>query len=177
MLVGLVTLGLLGSCVLGVVSLTRLANPTHLSRSVDETPERTRRILSNYLEIAENEGAADRGLGNVSSTLAVEDYSDGSLRLTLDGQGKGGQRLLEIVATFRQRADGATDVDVFSDANKLAETLRPRVRAAALHREIGEELRRVLNQIDEHRLVPGGFLISRMIADARAGGTTIRRIP
>ena len=171
MLVGLATLAMLTSCVLGVAGMRRMADPTHFTRTVDEDVDKTRRMVRGYLDTAENEASDQRGLPQ-PTTLAVQDYTDGSVHLTLDGRAG---RLMEVAATFRPDGEGATVVEVFSDAGPLAEAVRPRMEAAALHREIRQDIGGALTAISAHEVVPGGFLISRFLADARGEGRYWRR--
>lgn len=161
---GLIGLAILSSCVIGIAGIRRDANPTRFTRTVDEDIDKTRRIVSDYLEAAENEPVADRGLGDTPSTIAVQDFTDGSVHLTLDSSSA---RLMEITATFKPLDDGSTRVEVFSNAEALGQAVRPRIAAPALHREIRKMLGGTLTAIDDHRVAPGGFLISRLIADAR----------
>lgn len=175
MLIGLMMLGFVGSCVLGITNANRIANPTQFSRTVDAAPDDVRRALTGFLDVAENEGPADRGLGNVRNNLFVGDYDDGTLRMTLDGDTR---QLMQVVVTLKPGGEeGTTEVEVFSDADGLADAIRPRVRPAALHRAIRAQIADALSAIDRHTLVGGGFLISDVIEDARgASRGRVKRI-
>lgn len=158
----LVGLFVVMTLVMGVRGCTQLANPTHFTRDVEETPDKTRRMLASFMATAEGEPAADFGLPNVATKTRVQDYSDGSTRLTLDAPDG---RLAEIVVrTLPPRmGEEGTRIEVVSNATTLAERIKPKVEASKLHREIREQFDRALTAIDKHRVVPGGFTFGRAV--------------
>lgn len=139
----------------------RVIDPTSFGRTVDETPDKTRRMLSDYFEAATMEtldADAVTGAGRVD----VEKFTDGSVHVTLKGTGK---PLLSVVARFQPVA-GGTRVDVTSDAVELARAARRGIAPRDLHRVIRDEVSDALDDIDGHRVVSSGFVVSRLIADA-----------
>jgi hypothetical protein len=164
MLIGLAVLAMITSCALGISGMRKVGDPTRFSRAVDESPEKTRRMVRDYLELAENELPEDRGLDALATRVAVQDYSDNSIHLTLS---RDRTRLMEVVATFKPIGDDGTLVEVFTDAKALGQAVRPRVKPAALHRETRRELDRALGAIDAHRVLPGGFSFKRLMAGVR----------
>lgn len=163
MLMGFVGLLVVTSCVVGITGMRKVANPTQFSFTVTEAPDKTRRMIGDYLELAENESTEDRGLTR-PSVVRVDDYTDGSVHLTLDS---GTARLMEIVATVTPVNDEETRVEVFSHAEGLAGAVRPRIAPSALHREIRQDLGAAIQAIGDQRVVPGGFQIARVIEGAR----------
>lgn len=161
MSLGLIMLLMITSCVVGVSGCSRALNPTEYSRSIDETPEKTRRMLREWLETA----TVEQGTLLVqrrAPTIALQDYSDGSIHLTVS-QDKA--VLLELVARVAPRGD-RTRVDVHVDGAKLARSIDD-VSPATFHRELKSEIEHALAAIDEHRVMPQGLLLSRTIREAQ----------
>lgn len=164
MALGLVFLFMITSCAVGVRGCVEMLDPTSFHQTVDEEPEKTRRMLRSFLQTAELEDAVARGVNGGATELDVADYSDGTLRLTLQG---GGEQLLEIVARFTAEQGGkGTRVEIVSDGNKLAERIGPGVSGPDLHREIRDRMEGALHQIDKHQVMSTSFLLSRVVKAA-----------
>jgi hypothetical protein len=152
------------SCAVGIRGCSRIVDPTNFQRVVDETPDKTRGMLRDYFETGALEDPRTAGVEDAAGKLGVEDYSDGSLRVTLAGPKN---PLLALVVRFAPKTDGdGTRVEVTSDATGLARSLRG-VDAPDLHRQIRDEVQSALGRIDRHRTMETGFLLSRLIARAR----------
>lgn len=161
---GLLFLLMITSCAVGIRGCARVIDPTKFDRVVDETPDKTRGMLRDYFETGTLEDPAKAGVKGAAGKLGVEDYSDGSLRVTLAGPKA---PLLAMVVRFAPETDGeGTKVQVMSDATGLARSLRG-VDAPDLHRQIRDEVQGALHRIDRHRTMSTGFILSRLIARAR----------
>ncbi|RDE05243.1 hypothetical protein [Sphingomonas aracearum] len=162
MMLGLVALLFVTSCVVGVSGCNRMVNPREFGQTVREDPDKTRRMVSDFLESATYE---DTDVAGRTLAAKVQDYTDGSVHLTGDANG---ERLIEITVTFQPARDGkATRVDVVSDAGPLAAALDDGSTAPELHRAIRYQLDGALAAIDEHRVLPRGMTIRRLIAEAK----------
>ena len=156
-MIGLLCVLVVGGCVASVRGCARVIDPKVWSERVDEEPVKTRRMLGEYMRTATYELDGGHQVRGRATTVAVQDFTDGSVHLTLDGIGK---RLVEVVA--KVEADGdRSKVEVISDATALAAATDG--NAAALHRQIQEELERALDAIDRHQTLPGGFSMTRLI--------------
>lgn len=161
---GLLFLLMITSCAVGIRGCSRVVDPTDFRRVVDETPDKTRGMLRDYFETGTLEDPAKAGVEGAAGRLDVEDFTDGSLRVTLAGEKA---PLLALVVRFAPEEDGdGTRVEVMSDATGLARTLRG-VDAPDLHRQIRDEVQGALGRIHRHRTMSTGFLLSRLIARAR----------
>jgi hypothetical protein len=160
MMIGLAVLAAVTSCTVGISSCNRLIDPTHFFKEVDETPDKTRRMLMAYLDAATYEGPADWKLDGKATKLLVQEYTDGSIHLSLDGT-KG--RMMEIVAKVAPVDGGTAQVEVVSDAKILAEARN--MTPHQVHRRIRDMLTAAMDAINDHRVVEGGFLISRLLGE------------
>jgi hypothetical protein len=167
MYMGLTCLLFITSCVVGVSSCSRAVNPTSFTRTIAADPGKTRRMLRDFFERAALESPDQRGLGEKRSTLAVQDYSDGSIHLTLDGD-KG--RLMEVVTSITPVDGDQARVEVASNAKELAQAAPDSVSPASLHREIKAEVEAALAAIEGKTVLPRGFRVSRLLSRARKGG-------
>jgi outer membrane PBP1 activator LpoA protein len=157
---GLITLLMITSCVVGVSSCSRVFDPKQFVRHVDEDPAKTRRMLMAYLDAATNEGPADWKLEGKATRVLVQEYTDGSIHLAVDGT-KG--RMMEVVAKITPSDDDDAKVEVLSDAKVLADAKD--IAAHEVHRRIKDMVSGALDAIDGHRVVEGGFLVSRLIGE------------
>lgn len=157
-MVGLFVFLVIGGCVAGLRGCAPTYNPTVFSEHVDETPDKARRMLSDYFQSATFE--VDPVVDGQPAKVAVQDFTDGSIHLTMDGRGK---RLVEVVARVTP-ADEDSRVEVVSDATQLAAAID--APEARLHRHIKSEIVRALDAIDHHQPLPSGFSAARLIKAA-----------
>lgn len=160
MTLGLVMLLMITSCVVGVSSCSRVANPTEFGQTVDESADKTRRMVRDFMSPAAMESGS-LIVRRKPVAVAVQDYADGSIHLIASQDGR---RLLEIVARVLPR-DGEARVEVVSDGDALA-AADGEITAPELHRAIKDRFERALNAIDDHQVLPPGLLVSRLLADA-----------
>ncbi len=156
--IGLFCVLLVGGCMASLRGCAPGYNPTVWSEQVDETPDKTRRMLSDYFQSATFE--PDPAVDGQPAKVAVQDYSDGSIHLTVDGRG---QRLAEVVARVTAAGEDSR-VEVVSDATLLADAID--APAARLHRRIKSDVERALDAIDHHQPLPSGFSAARLIRAA-----------
>lgn len=159
-MIGLMVVLLVGSCVAGVRGCARVSDPKVWHEQVDEEPVKTRRMLADYLQTATFETESMLSVRGAPGRVAVQNYTDGSIHLTLDGKGR---RLVEVVVQVTGDGEGSR-VDVISDATVLAEV--EGTPAAYLHQHIRSELERGLDAIDHHQPLGGGFSMARLIRAA-----------
>jgi hypothetical protein len=162
MTLGLIMLLMITSCVVGLSSFGRGVNPTEFGRTISEDAAKSRRMLRDFLAAAELDRAqvsADQPL-----EVSVQDFSDGSIHMIGTSNGR---KLIEVTALVTPVDADAARVEVISDARPLAEEARG-VSAPALHRAIRDRLDGAMSAIDRQQVLPGGFLVSRILDDARA---------
>lgn len=122
-LIGLLCVLAVGGCVLGVSSCAYVANPKVFSETVDEEPGKVTRMLEDYLQSATFESDASHQVAGRPAKVAVQDFTDGSIHLTLDAPDR---RLVEVVARVTPADAGRSRVEVVSDATALAAVGRTR---------------------------------------------------
>lgn len=157
-MIGLAVVLLIGSCVAGTRGCSRVVDPTVFTERVDEEPVKARRMVSAFLETATYESDSGLTVRGKPAKVAVQDFTDGSIHLTLDAAEK---RLVEVVVQVKPDGDDRSRIEVISDATRLAEAQG--AHPAVLHRRIRGDLERVFEAIDNHRSVPGGFSMARLI--------------
>lgn len=166
MSLGLMALLFVTSCVMGVSSLRRTANPTEWQRTVSEEQGKTRRMVRDYLEAATYE--SDLKVGGQPLGVSVQDYTDGSIHLRA---ARGGAVLLEIATRFTPVEGGReTRVEVVSDGEGLAaaaEADDDAVSAGGIHRAVRNDLDEAMAAIDRDQVLPRGLTISRLLAEGR----------
>ena len=160
---GLVMLLMITSCVVGVSGCSRSLNPTEYRQSVEETPDKTRRMIRDFLEGATYESPDKIAVRGKPTVVKVQDYSDGSIHLTAS---QANTPLLDIAIVLTPREENRTRIEVVADGDRLADEMDG-AGAGALHRAIKDNLESAFSAIDAHRVVPRGFLLSRIIAQAR----------
>ena len=160
-MIGLLCVLLVGSCVAGVSGCSRVVDPTVFNERVDEEPEKARRMVAAFLETATNEPDTMLIVRGAPAKVAVQDFTDGSIHMTLDGKDR---RLVEVVVQVKPDGDDRSRIEVISDATALAEAQGG--HPSVLHRRIRSDLERAFDAIDRQRPVPGGFSMARLI---RAG--------
>lgn len=157
MTLGLILLSMVTSCVLGVSSCSRALNPTEFGATVDEHPDKARRMLREYLAAATSESGTLK-IDDAPAEITVIDFTDGSLHLIA---AQDGQPLLTVVATFAPKAPDRTRIEVVSEGEAMARAV-PRLGAAALHRALKDDIETAFDAIDRHQVMPRGLLLSRV---------------
>lgn len=155
---GLVPLLLITSCVVSTGSYFRSLNPTEYGKSVDEAPDKTRRMLRDWLDTATIEQGSFV-VRRRPASITVQDYSDGSIHLRVT-QGTG-PALMELVAKVKPVED-RTRIDIHVDGARLANAMDD-LGASRFHRELRDELATAMDAIDDHRVMPQGLLLSRVV--------------
>ncbi len=159
---------IVGGCVLSVRGCSHFAyNPTVWSESVAEAPDKTRRMLGDFLRTATYEPDSAHLVNGAPATVAVQDFTDGTIHLTVDGRGVDGKgaRLAEVVVRVTPEDERHSHVEVISDATALAAAARG--SAAAVHRRVRSELERALQAINNQQPLPGGLSVAKLIEVAR----------
>jgi hypothetical protein len=160
-MIGLLCVLLVGGCVAGMRGCARVVDPKVWSERVDEEPVKTRRMLSSYLQTATYEPESKLQVDGAPARVAVQDFTDGSIHVTLDG---GAKRLVEIVVQVAPDGPRHSRVEVMSDATALAAAGDG--DSPALHRRIRGQIGGALDAIDRQRPVGGSFSMARLIRDS-----------
>lgn len=164
-LIGLMCVLVVGGCALSIRGCSRvLYNPTVWSESVAEAPDKTRRMLGDFLQTATYEPDSAHVVGGMPAAVAVQDFTDGTIHLTMDRGGDAkAPRLIEVVVRVTPE-DERSRVEVISDATALAAATHG--SAPAVHRRIHSEIERALDAIDHQQPLPGGLSIAKLIEAA-----------
>lgn len=160
-MIGLMCVLLVGSCVAGMRGCSRVVDPTVFNERVKEEPVKARRMVAAFLETATYEPESALKVDGKPAKVAVQDFTDGSIHMTLD---RGERRLVEVVVQVKPDGEYRSRIEVISDATQLADAQGG--HPAVLHRRIRSDLSRAFEAIDSGRPVPGGFSMARLI---RAG--------
>ncbi|MEY2927154.1 MAG: hypothetical protein RL367_1631 [Pseudomonadota bacterium] len=161
MIVGLLAILLIGGCMMGAYSLgsalSKAVNPTELTTTVDQSPEKVRSKLYRFLKTASDEPTA--------KPVTVSPYSDGSVHLSY---GNAEPYDLNLVITVTPKGDSTTsEAKAVWQASKFASLARDGVTEDAVNRAINKRVKTALNDIDQDREFSSSMSLSSLLDAAR----------
>jgi hypothetical protein len=149
------------SCVVGITSARHQLNPTHFTRHVVQAPDVTRRRLRDVFEPAVSEDGGPIRPDGPPTAIKLQDFTDGSIHLTAMQRD---QQLLEVVARVLPTEDGESKVEIVSNAEGLAKSVKRGPGPEIIHRRIRSVVDQALDDVNDDRVMDTGLLVSRLVA-------------
>ena len=160
--IGLASLLLVGSCVVGFGALGGILDPQSASVRVEKPAAEARGAVQDYLE-----GATS---GSFASRARVEPMSDGSVRLLI---GKAAPYDMTMSVEFVPDGATATKVTANYNADRLAWSQPEKVLSTNLHRCLRDDFERFLRTVHNGR--DGGQLdLDDLIERSKRGNRDLR---
>jgi hypothetical protein len=160
-IIGLITLLLIGSCVLGISSLSKAIDPQSVEGRIGKPVAEVRQAVYDYLD------GATYGVG---SRAKVDHMSDGTIQLNV---GTAAPYAMTMTVAFEEDGPTATKVKATYNADRFAWSQPGKVMSTNLHRCLHADFERFMHAVDNGRY--GGRLdLNDLIARSKKGDRTLR---